>query len=543
MIGLWIGAILALASSGSATDHPEPLVVLRGEVVDADTGQPLPCRVSIQGEDGAWHFPESEGPRGSAVAYRKKAGGHPEIVEMHTTLSAHPFVVRLEPGRYRVTVERGKEYHPESREILIGMEPVRETFRLRRWIDLARRGWYSSDTHVHRTLDELPNLLLAEDVNTAFPLLDWVQDAFVPPIERRKAEFRDPGPDPIKVDATHWIVPRNTEYEIFNVARKPHTLGAFFVLNHKTPLDLGVPPVGPVARRHAHNEGALIELDKHNWPWSMMLVPVMPVDLFELSNNHIWQSGFAFRDYGEAPADYMHIERDERGWTERGWIDFGFQNYYALLDCGFRLRPTAGTASGVHPVPLGFGRVYVRIDGFFDTSRWLRALNEGRSFVTTGPMLFVTLDGCDPGHVFRQDGPNRRDYSLRGSALGAQPLERIEIIVNGEIARTLTPVNHPTDRGAFESPIDVDLSIEGSSWIAVRCFEARPDHRVRFAHTGPFHIEVSGRPLRPRRVEVEYLIQRVEAQLNRSAGVLPEAALDEYRDALRAYRRVAERAR
>ena len=58
----------------------------------------------------------------------------------------------------------------------------------------------------------------------------------------------------------------------------------------------------------------------------------------------------------------MKVERDARGFTERGWIEFGFQNYYALLDCGFRIRPTAGTASGVHPVPLGFGRVYVHLD-------------------------------------------------------------------------------------------------------------------------------------------------------------------------------------
>ena len=168
----------------------------------------------------------------------------------------------------------------------------------------------------------------------------------------REGSFHDPGTEPIKVDATHLIVPRNTEYEIFTVAKAGHTLGAFFVLNHQTPLELGVPPVGPVAAR-AHKEGALIELDKHNWPWSMAIVPIMPVDLYELSNNHVWETDFAFRDFGEAPAEFMAVEKDARGFTERGWIEFGFRNYYALLDCGFRLRPTAGTASGVHPVPLG----------------------------------------------------------------------------------------------------------------------------------------------------------------------------------------------
>src|SRR5262249_34988281 len=66
-------------------------------------------------------------------------------------------------GKYTITVERGKEYFPLTRQIEIGDKPVEESFKLRRWIDLPDRGWHSGDTHVHRTLDELPNLLMAED--------------------------------------------------------------------------------------------------------------------------------------------------------------------------------------------------------------------------------------------------------------------------------------------------------------------------------------------------------------------------------------------
>ena len=43
---------------------------------------------------------------------------------------------------------------------------------------------------------------------------------------RRKPSFRDPGPDPIKVDATHWIYPANTEYELFTVGKAATRLGA-----------------------------------------------------------------------------------------------------------------------------------------------------------------------------------------------------------------------------------------------------------------------------------------------------------------------------
>jgi hypothetical protein len=539
----WLFLVLlpGCAGQGQAA-APGDTTRVRGEVVDSATGRPIPCRVSIRGRDGTWYLPESASPEGSAVAYRRTAIGNAAVVEMHVTLSAHPFVVRLPPGRYTLTAERGKEYHPERREVTVGDEPVDLTVRLRRWIDAAARGWYSGDTHTHRTPGELPNVMLAEDLNVALPLTDWVREAFVTPVAKRAASFVDPGAAPVRVDATHLIVPRNTEYEIFTVGTARHTLGAFFVLNHKTPLDLGVPPLGPVARR-AHEEGALIELDKHNWPWSMALVPVMPVDLFELSNNHVWQAEFTFRDFGESPAPYMNVERDATGFTERGWIEFGFRNYYALLDCGFRLRPTAGTASGVHPVPLGFGRVYVRLDGGLDAAAWLKGLDAGRSFVTTGPMLFVTLDGHDSGHRFEQTDAAAWEYRLTGSAESAVPLERIEVVVNGEVARTLRPANRPTERGSYASPVEASLPIDATSWVAVRCFEDRPDGRVRFAHSAPFHIVVPGKPLRPRKEEVAYLVRRVEEQITRSAGVLPGAALDEYRAALRAYRAIAESAR
>ncbi len=500
---------------------------LRGEVVDAETGRPVASRLYVQGGDGRWHHATSEG---SAVPYRKERG---RSVEVHTSLSAHAFALDLPPGTYTVAAERGKEYLPASRTVTIGDKPVDVRLSLERWIDMARLGWYSGETHVHRPPEELPTLMLAEDLNVAFPLVHWVTRAFAaPPRPEGAIEAR-----PVAVDATHVFWPRNTEYEIFTVGDRRHTLGAFFAINHRAPLQEGVPPVGPVARK-ARAEGALIEIDKHNWPWSMALVPVMPVDLYELANNHLWRTEFGFPAFGEAPADYMGVERDEKGFTERGWIEFGFRNYYALLDCGFRLRPTAGSASGVHPVPLGFGRVYVELEKF-GYEEWVRGLDAGRSFVTTGPMLLVRLNDRPPGHVF----PNGGEFRLGGAAVSERPLARLEIVVNGAVVRSIVPANRPTDRKAHESPIDEKLEVAGSSWIAVRCFEERPGGRVRFAHTGPFHVEVAGRPLRPRRVEVEYLVKRVEDELARSEKLLPPPALDEYREALRIYRALLETAR
>jgi hypothetical protein len=515
-------------------------VRLRGEVLDTDTGKPIPARVYVQGEDGKWHHTQADGKEGSAVPYRRQRGEG--SVEIHTTLSAHPFVMDLPPGRYTLIAERGKEYVGETKEFTVGDKPFTVQLKLRRWINLAELGWYSGETHVHRSLEELPNVMLAEDLNVAFPLLYWETTAFASPAAKTKGPGRGDEARPIRVDDTHVIYPRNTEYEIFTINKKPHTLGAFFVLNHQTVFDVGVPPVKAVAER-AHKEGGLIELDKHNWPWSMALVPVVKADLYELANNHVWRTRFGFPAFGEPAAEYMKVERDAKGFTERGWIEYGFQNYYTLLNCGFRLRPTAGTASGVHPVPLGFGRVYVHLPNGFTYEGWVRGLNEGRSFVTTGPMLFVKLDGQQPGHTFKSREAPAREYHLTGSAASTQPLERIEIVVNGEVVRTLKPANVKNKRDAFDSPIDEKLTLDGSSWVVVRCFENRSDQRVRFAHSGPFHIDVPGKPLRPRKAEVEYLIKRVEDQIARSEKELPKAALDEYREALRAYQEIAKETR
>ena len=127
-------------------------VLLRGEVIDADTRAPLPCRISIRGDDGTWHFPASVALDGSAVIYNKHSLSDPNIVEMHTTLSAHPFQISLAPGRYTIVVERGKEYHAETRQVEIADQPLRLTIPLRRWIDMGRLGWYSGETHSHREL-------------------------------------------------------------------------------------------------------------------------------------------------------------------------------------------------------------------------------------------------------------------------------------------------------------------------------------------------------------------------------------------------------
>ncbi len=533
---------------------PSPGIVesgaeVHGRIVDSASGKPIPARVYIQSDDGKWYFPQSAHPRGSAIPYRKQSFADPDAVEMHTTLSAHPFVVRVPQGRYTITVERGKEYLPNTRRIVVGDGPFRLTIHVQLWINMAARGWYSGDTHVHRTVDELPNVMPAEDLNVAFPLSHWVSDAFASPATDWQTLVKDiPPPDRralpnhlVKIDETHVFWPVNTEFEVTNIGGKPFNLGGFFVINHRKAFETGVPPVRSIAAQ-VQREGGLIDLDKHSWFWAMMLVPVMPVDLYELTNNHIWRTKFAMRNFGEAPPAWMKIPYDEKGGTERGWIDYGFQAYYALLDCGFNLRPTAGTASGVHPVPLGFGRVYVHLPKGFSYGAWVKGLNAGRSFVTTGPMLLAQVNGQDPGRLVRQTGSGRKGHLVTGTTVSSRPILRVDIVVNGQVTRVVSPANRKKGP-AYESSFRERIPLAGSGWIAVRCYEAWPDGRMRFAHTAPFHIKVAGRPLRPRREEVDFLVHLMEDRIARTEGIWPEPVRDEYRRALLDYQRIRKTAR
>src|SRR5262245_48972138 len=286
---------------------------------------------------------------------------------------------------------------------------------------MASRGWYSGDMHCHRDLGDLANLMLAEDLNVCFPITNWTTSAEVPPRRGDKSVTTRLPTRPVAIDATHVWYPRNTEYEIFKVAGKNHTLGAFLILNHRSPFDVPCLPLAAIGKQ-ARNEGALIDLEKHNWEWAAVVAPILPVDLFELANNHDWRIGFGVKNWGAPAADWMQLKGPLTIDNERDWLAYGWKFYYALLNSGLRLKPTAGSASGAHPVPIGYSRVYVHLPQGFSYEAWLSGLKAGRSFVTTGPMLMVTVNDKDTGENFATD---LADFPLRihGEVISAQPIE------------------------------------------------------------------------------------------------------------------------
>ena len=176
-----------------------------------------------------------------------------------------------------------------------------------------------------------------------------------------------------------------------------------------------------------------------------------------------------------------------------------------------------------------------------DTQRHLNGLLAGRSFVTNGPMLTLTVKDLRPGDRKAIRGSRPVRITAEVEAWSVSALERVELIANGKVvgSRRVEADHAPGEisRCRFE----FQVSLDGTSWVAARCFEVPPPDNVRFAHTGPVFFDDPSRPLLPERRQIDWLIDSVTAQIERVRGKLAEPAVDEYRQALEAYKRVVSR--
>lgn len=62
---------------------------------------------------------------------------------------AHGESLPIAPGEYTVELGRGPEYLRDRAMLHVGSSPTQLSVRLQRWVDPARFGYYSGDTHIH----------------------------------------------------------------------------------------------------------------------------------------------------------------------------------------------------------------------------------------------------------------------------------------------------------------------------------------------------------------------------------------------------------
>ena len=438
-----------------------------------------PARYYLDDSSGKSWVPDG------AIAYVRRTERH--------FVTKSGFEIDLPGGKYTLVAERGPEYRPFR--ITIdghGQKDVTLNVSLSRWIDMNRRGWYSGDLHNHRKPDEMPLLLLADDLNLAPTLSDWIWDD-------RQLSAPPQTTDAIrKVDSTHAYSVLDKEVERLKVGP-----GAVDLLGLKSPIRFegyALYPPNDVFAKQAHAQGGWVDAEKIVWRDVAALVALGHIDFAGLVYNHFNRQDVETETEAWGMIPKTHPEFN----TPAGMPLWAMEVYYRFLNCGFRLPVSAGSAAGVKAAPLGYNRVYVKLDGPFEYERWFRALKSGRSMATNGPMLFLTVDGKEPGDVLKLPSDGRRRVKVHAEVSSQTPMDRLEIIFKGKTVRT--------ENGPGKLAVDFKVDIEETGWFAARAFE-KPDHTVRFAHTSPVYIEVAGKSGVVRE-DAKFFIEWIDREIN-----------------------------
>lgn len=164
--------------------------------------------------------------------------------------------------------------------------------------------------------------------------------------------------------------------------------------------------------------------------------------------------------------------------------------WYRFLNIGRTMPATAGTdmmANFYRAPALGTARAFVPVtaetDGFDAAVRQVRA---GRGFVTTGPAVLFRVGGSAPGAV---TAGGRQRWAL--DVVSIRPVDRVEIVVNGEIVETL-----PGFAGDGQRQYEGEVDLPSGGWVAARAVGGETGWPTmayaHFAHTQPVWIGERG---------------------------------------------------
>ena len=227
------------------------------------------------------------------------------------------------------------------------------------------------------------------------------------------------------------------------------------------------------ARRHPN---AWIDIEKPFW-WD---VPVWlasgQIDSIGLANNHMCHSRMMDSEVWGKPRDTHRLP------SPLGNGYWSQEIYYHVLNCGLRVPPSAGSASGVLPNPVGYDRVYVHLDGEMTYQKWWQGLKAGRSFVTNGPLLLVRANEQLPGHVFTASAGDKVMIRLTARLVSSDSIPAIEVVKNGRVAQRISPQQLANGGG-------MSVAFDRSGWFSVRAIADVPQ-TFRFASTAPYYVEI-----------------------------------------------------
>ncbi|MCC6793871.1 MAG: hypothetical protein IT366_02040 [Candidatus Hydrogenedentes bacterium] len=415
-------------------------------------------------------------------------------------------IVALSEGDYCVVVERGPEYVPGSAEFSI--RPDSETnvqVEISRFVDMPGHGWWPGDLHVHRPPENIELLMRAEDLHVA-PVITWWNN--------KNYWANRPIPE-------HALVQfdGNRFYDVM-AGEDERNGGAFLYYGELAPIDLlhcdkEYPSPLSISMASKKSGDNWIDIEKPFW-WDVSAALALGFcSSIGIANNHMCRSSMYEGEAWGKPRDVARLP------APRGNGYWSQEIYYEILNAGIRIPPSAGSASGVLPNPVGYNRVYVQIDpqrdGKLSWETWWDGLRSGRSFVTNGPMLIVKANGELPGHVFQSTGPI--DISLSAEILTQENIPYVEVIKNGAINHTV-PFNDFKRSGSLGT-----LQFEESGWFIVRAVTDN-SKTFRFASTAPFYVETGKQNMRISRASAQFFLDWVRERIARIKHDDPEKLME-----------------
>lgn len=361
-----------------------------------------------------------------------------------------PLEMPLPPGEWEIKVLRGLEFTPICETVSVKSEEwTRMHLKPKRWTNMAERGWYSGDDHVHARLQtsedarKLLTYVQAVDINVANIL--EMGDSM-----RTYYAQRGFGKDFRSQRGDHWLVPGQED---------PRSL-----LGHAIGLNL---------------QTKVRDLDRY------------------LSNDWIAteihrQGGLYGHTHVGPNACFVH--REMALFTPDDIVDFnsimqatlGTELYYDFLNLGFKMTASAG-ADTPYGGTIGAVRTYAYTGNLqsFSPDRWFQAVRNGQTFVTNGPMVELTVDGRMPGSEVVVNEP--RKVVVRARAWGDSQGTKPAVLNLVQLGKVVHQVNAGQQEGSvLEATVERDS--EYGFWIAAHVIADDGSQ----AHTTPVYVKREG---------------------------------------------------
>ncbi|MBK9167531.1 MAG: CehA/McbA family metallohydrolase [Bryobacterales bacterium] len=459
-----------------------PRAKVRVRVLDGRTGQQTAARLSGAASDGMLYGPDN------ALVFNARM---PEGLE-RVFYSDGSFLLEVPPGPLRLEAHKGFEFEPAIVNVEADAGATHTlTLTLKPISDLPARGWYAASTHVHmnyggiarNTPDATRTISQAQGVHIVSALvankdnriLDW---QYFQPGGQAHAASR-PNDRFLLVVGEEYRPP--TWGHVFFIGLREHLISPFLTGYKGTGLD-SLFPSNTDQFRKARAQGA-----------ATGYVHAFGGDRDPLEGGLGGAKGFAM------DVAFGLIDGLEWSSASRGAL---FPLFHAWNN-DFRVTPVGGEdtlANMLNHRPLGIIRTYAWMDGPPTHDGWVEALKNGRTFMTSGPLVEFSVNGKGIGESvsLRQSG----QVEISGRVWSRTPLRQVRIYRNGSVWKEI-PVS------GKEVRIQETAQVNESSWFAlvVEADEFRPvPQAFAQAVTNAIRVYIGEKPIRSR-ASAEYFLR------------------------------------